>query len=161
MASLSAPQQAARPDQTLSRNMKLLAHNDLSGFGGMGEGISMQVTSNGRRILWLAHESAPKNFTGVDVTDPKNPRMIVQTELPHAKVRSNSLDVVGDLLVVAYQTQVPGMKPAGVDLFDVSVPETPKLISHFDCSGQYSRGVHAVWFVDGKYVHMASGAPDF
>ena len=120
MTSLSAPQQAARADQTLARNMKLLAHNDLSGFGGMGEGISMQVTSSGRRILWLAHESAPKNFTGVDVTDPKNPRMIVQTELPHAKVRSNSLDVVGDILAVAYQTQVPGMKPAGVDLFDVS-----------------------------------------
>ncbi len=161
MTPLSAPQQAARADQTLARNMKLLAHNDLSGFGGMGEGISMQVTSSGRRILWLAHESAPKNFTGVDVTDPKNPRMIVQTELPHAKVRSNSLDVVGDILAVAYQTQVPGMKPAGVDLFDVSKPETPKLISHFDCSGPYSRGVHAVWFVDGKYVHMASGAPDF
>ena len=30
MASLSAPQQAARADQTLARNMKLLAHNDLA-----------------------------------------------------------------------------------------------------------------------------------
>jgi hypothetical protein len=46
-------------------------------------------------------------------------------------------------------------------LFDVSEPETPRLISHFDCSGPYSRGVHALWFVDGRYVHMASGAPDF
>ena len=24
-----------------------------------------------------------------------------------------------------------------------------------------SRGVHAVWFDDGEFVHMASGAPDF
>ena len=109
----------------------------------------------------MAHESAPKNFTGVDVTDPRNPKVIVQTELPHAKVRSNSLDVVGDLMVVAYQTQNVGMKPAGIDLFDVSQPETPRLISHFDCSGPHSRGVHAVWFVDGQYVHMAAGAPDF
>ena len=93
MASLTTPQPAVRPDQTLSRNMKLLSHNELSGFGGMGEGMAMQVTPSGRRIMWMAHESAPKNFTGVDVTDPKNPRMIVQTDLPHAKVRSNSLDV--------------------------------------------------------------------
>ena len=44
-------------------NFKLLGHNSLEGFGGMGEGMSMQLTKDGRRILWLAHESAPKNFT--------------------------------------------------------------------------------------------------
>jgi hypothetical protein len=35
------------------------------------------------------------------------------------------------------------------------------LISHFDASGPHSRGVHCVWFVDGKYIHMSSGAADF
>ncbi|ANN69463.1 hypothetical protein BAU06_06630 [Bordetella bronchialis] len=141
--------------------MKLLAQHELEGFGGLGEGIAMQQAADGRRILWMAHESAPKNFTAVDVTDPRQPRMVVQTELPHMKVRSNSLDVCGNLMAVAYQTQSPGMKPAGFDLFDISVPEQPRLVSHFDCSGPYSRGVHALWFVDGKTVHMASGAPDF
>ena len=141
--------------------MKLLAQHELDGFGGMGEGVAMQQTGDGRRVLWMAHESAPKNFTAVDVTDPRNPRVLVQTELPHMKVRSNSLDVSGNLMAVAYQTQVPGMKPAGFEMFDISVPEKPRLLSHFDCSGPYSRGVHALWFVDGKTVHMASGAPDF
>jgi hypothetical protein len=159
MLNLSTP--GGRSDQTLSHNMKLLAHHELGGFGGMGEGMSVQLTSDGRRILWMAHESAPKNFTGVDVTDPKNPKMVVQTELPHAKMRSNSLDVVGNIMAVAYQTQTVGLKPAGVDLFDVSKPEEPRLISHFDCSGPYSRGVHAVWFVDGHYLHMSSGSADF
>ena len=158
---LTTPNPAARSDQALSLNMKLLSQHELAGFGGLGEGTAMQIAKDGRRILWLAHESAPKNFTGVDVTDPKNPKLVVQTELPHMKVRSNSLDVVGDILAVAYQTQTVGMKPAGVDLFDISSPENPKLISHFDCSGPYSRGVHCVWFVDGKTIHMASGAPDF
>ena len=120
----------------------------------------MQQTSNGRRILWLAHEGAPKNFSGVDVTDPRNPKLIVQTDLPHMKLRSNSLDVVGDIMAVAYQASAVGIKPAGFDLFDVSTPEKPRLISHFDCSGPNSRGVHALWFVDGKYVHMAAGSPD-
>jgi hypothetical protein len=116
---------AARPDQTLSLNMKLLAQHELDGHGGLGEGMAMQLTQDGRRILWLAHESAPKNFSGVDVTDPRNPRLVVQTQLPHMKVRSNSLDLVGDILAVAYQTQTVGLTPAGVDLFDVSRPESP------------------------------------
>ncbi len=155
------PGPGSRADQSLSLNMRLVAHHELQGFGGMGEGMAMQLARGGRRILWLAHESAPKNFTGVDVTDPRAPRVVVQTELPHAKVRSNSLDVVGDVMAVAYQTQSTGLTPAGFDLFDISMPEQPRLISHFDASGPHSRGVHALWFVDGEYVHMASGAADF
>jgi hypothetical protein len=150
--------QAAQP---LAWNMKLISHNELAGFGGIGEGINLQLTKDGRRILWLAHESAPKNFTGVDVTNPKEPKVVVQTDLPHAQVRSNSLDVVGDVMAVAYQTKEWGLKPAGFDLFDISKPESPKLISHYDTSGPHSRGAHCVWFADGEYVHLTSGAPDF
>ena len=95
---LTTPNPAARSDQALSLNMKLLSQHELAGFGGLGEGTAMQIAKDGRRILWLAHESAPKNFTGVDVTDPKNPKLVVQTELPHMKVRSNSLDVAGEIL---------------------------------------------------------------
>jgi len=155
---ISAQSQAS---QTLAWNMKLISHNELAGFGGIGEGINMQKTQDGRRILWLAHESAPKNFTGVDVTDPRNPKVVVQTDLPHGDVRSNSLDVVGNVMAVAYQTKKWGLKPAGFDLFDISKPEAPKLISHFDASGPCSRGAHCVWFVDGEYVHLTSGAADF
>src|SRR6266852_4025157 len=135
------PGMKPRPDQTLSLNMKLLSHHELQGFGGIGEGMGMQLAKDGRRILWMAHESAPKNFTAVDVTDPKNPRVVVQTELPHAKVRSNSLDVVGDIMAVAYQTSAVNTKPAGFDLFDIGKPENPRLISHFDASGAHSRDV--------------------
>ena len=145
----------------LSFNMRLLAHHELQGFGGIGEGMALQQARDGRRILWLAHEAAPKNFTGVEVSDPRAPRVIVQTDLPHAKMRSNSLDVTGDIMAVAYQTSAVGRTPAGFDLFDISKPELPKRISHFDASGPHSRGVHQVWFVDGEFVHMSSGAPDF
>ena len=155
------PGAGSRPEQTLAFNMRLLAHHELQGFGGIGEGMGMQITREERRILWLAHESAPKNFTGVDVTDPRTPKVVVQTELPHAKVRSNSLDIVGDTMVVAYQTREVGLAPAGFDIFDIGNPEAPRLVSHFDASGPHSRGVHALWFVDGEYVHLAGGAADF
>src|SRR6184192_1469726 len=92
----------------MQHNMKLLAQHTLNGYGGMGEGMSLQLARGGRRVLWLAHESAPKNFTAVDVTDPRKPKVIVQTDLPHGRMRSNNLDLVGDLLVVPYQTSRVG-----------------------------------------------------
>ena len=79
----------ASPADTMIWNFKQLGHHELDGFGGVGEGINMQIAPDGRRILWLAHESAPKNFTAVDVSDPRKPRVVVQTELPHKDVRSN------------------------------------------------------------------------
>ena len=119
-SALQAPR--ARADKPMAHNMTLLSHNELQGFGGMGEGIAIQLADDGRRILWLAHESAPKNFTGVDVTDPLKPRVIVQTELPHMKMRSNSLDVVGNIMVVANQVKELGAKPAGFNIYDISKP---------------------------------------
>ena len=113
-----------------THNMRLISHHNLDGFGGIGEGMAIQEAADGRRIMWLAHEGPPKNFTGVDVSDLKNPKLVVQTELPHKHVRSNSLDVVGDVMAVAYQTLGPrglgdpgmGMEPAGIELFDISNP---------------------------------------
>ena len=164
----------AQASRTLALNMKLLGQHELAGFGGIGEGTNMQATKDGRRIFWMAHESAPKNFTAVDVTDPRNLKFVVQRDLPHNNVRSNSLDIVGDIMAVAYQVRAGsgnpndpnnirenlGLKPAGIDLFDISKPEDPKLISHFDASGPHSLGAHCLWFVDGEYIHTSMGAPD-
>jgi hypothetical protein len=140
--------------------MRLIAQHPLDGHGAMGEGMAMSRTRDGRRIMWLAHEHAPRNFTGVDVTDPRQPKVVVHTDLVHMDMRSNSLDVVGDLLAVAYQSGKAGGRPAGLELFDISVPESPKSVSFFDSSGPYSRGVHALWFADGEFIHCCAGAPD-
>ena len=162
MATSESMNPGKQASQTLALNFKLLAHHEMGGFGGVGEGMGMQKTKDGRRVIWLGHEAAPKNFTALDVTDPRNPKMIIQTELPHNKMRSNSLEVCGDLLIVAHQIRGErGMKPAGFDLWDISTPEKPRRISHFDASGPHSLGVHCVWCVDGEFVHMSSGAPDF
>src|SRR5437762_773682 len=146
---------------TSSRNMRLLGHHPLNGFGNCGEGLALQKTRDGRRVLWIAHESQPKNVTALDVTNPKKPVLIAQTDLPHEKMRSNSLDLVGDLLVVAYQTSAVGLKPAGFEIFDVADPAKPKSVVFFDAAGPASRGVHHLWWVDGEYVHIALGASAF
>lgn len=141
--------------------LRWLGEDDLNGLGRLGEGMSIQLAPDGRRILWLAHEQGPVNFTGLDVGDPRAMKLVVQTMLPHQEMRSNSLDVVGNILVVAYQTARPGMTPAGFEIFDVSKPEAPRSIGFFDCSGPRSRGVHQLWFVDGRTVHMSAGSADF
>ena len=144
----------------LISNFRQLAHHSLDGFGGMGEGMSMQLAKDGRRILWLAHESAPKNYTAVDVTDPKTLKIVARADLPQSHMRSNSLETVGDILAIAYQTKDPGLQPAGFELLDISVPENPKRIAFVDLSGPTSRGVHQLWFSDGEYIHMSAGSPD-
>ena len=99
--------------QPEAHNFRLISHDTLAGFGNVGEAMSLQLASGGRRIMWMAHECAPKNFTGVDVTDPTKPRVIVQTDLPHRNVRSNSLEVCDNIMAVAYQTGAHRATPAG------------------------------------------------
>ncbi len=143
-----------------AKNLKLISQSTLGGFGNGGEGLALQAAPGGRRILYVAHESGPKDFTAVDVTDPASPRVVVQTEVAHEKVRSNSLDLVGDLLLVAYQTSEPGLEPAGMGVYDVSDPARPRKVSHFDTSGPHSRGAHCLWFADGRYAYLATRAAD-
>jgi hypothetical protein len=138
--------------------MTLLVHHTLNGSGGMGEGVAIQGLPSG----WVSCGSltkAPKNFTGVDVTEPRAPRIIVQTDLPHASTRSNSLEVSGNLMAVAYHVSRPGLAPAGFELFDVSIPERPRSIASLDAYAPLSKGCHALWFVDGTTVHMTCSDP--
>jgi hypothetical protein len=140
--------------------MRLLNHSDLGGFGKGGEGLGLHV-KNGRRTLFLAHETAPKNFTAVDVTDPRRPKIVCQTTLPHDKVRSNSLSIVGDVMAVTAQSSEPGVAPAGFELFDISDPTAPRSISVFDTVGGASRGAHYVKLSGDGFAYVSTGMPDW
>src|SRR5262249_60936089 len=65
--------------EPITWNFKLIGHHMLDGFGGMGEGMSIQIAPDGRRILWLAPEGPPQTFTAVHVCAPRKPRGVVQT----------------------------------------------------------------------------------
>ena len=143
------------------KNMRLISHHDLNGFGNIGEGMHIHTTRDGRRILYLAHESSPKDITSVDVTDISNPKIVSQTALPYAHLRSNSLSIVGDTMLVAYQSLEPGQPGTGMGVYDISNSEEPRQIGFLDTSGPYSRGCHCLWWVDGNYAHLSTGAKDF
>jgi hypothetical protein len=142
-------------------NMRIIGRSDLNGAGKGGEGLALKQYANGQRVLYLAHESAPMCFSVIDVTKPEAPAMITQLPVEANFVRCNSLGLAGDILVVAHQTEKPGQPNAGIDIYDISDPVHPKKLSHFDTSGPHSRGVHYVWFTDGHYAYLSTGARDF
>ena len=139
--------------------MRQLGRHDLGGHGNCGEGIAV-LERGGRRYLYLAHERGPANFSVLDVTDPTAPRLLTQTMLPHRSVRSNSLAVSGELLVVAYQVDRPGERPAGIEVYDLSRPAEPRPVSFLDLSGPRSRGTHWVGFTVGTHAYLSTGTPD-
>jgi hypothetical protein len=153
-------------DRGRYKKMKLLGQSALNGFGNGGEGFGLKELSDGRRILFVAHEGPPKDFTVLDVTNPSGPKVIQQIDLPHLKIRSNSLAIVGDILLVAYQSGLDpnpsnfNVEHAGMGVWDISNVEHPRQIGFFKTSGDHSRGAHYVWFVDGRYAHLSTGMPD-
>ena len=143
------------------RNMRLISHHDLNGYGNIGEGVHLHQTRDGRRVLYLAHESAPKDITSVDVTDIANPKVLAQTELAYGHLRSNSLSIVDDTMLVAYQSLNPGQPGTGMGVYNISNPEEPRQIGFMDLGGEFSRGCHCLWWAEGNYAHLSTGAADF
>lgn len=156
--------------QPESKNMTLVAHNDLAGNGDGGEGMAIQQWPDGRRILYLAHEGEKTCLSIIDVTHPENPVLLNQLPSPTPGItRCNSLGLTGNTLVIANQANKRGAKSAGLWILDVSNLDQVRNAKHlddlklsfFDTSGANSRGVHCVWFVDGEFAHMTTGASNF
>jgi len=157
-ATAPAPAAATVED---ARDIRLVGHTDLNGFGNGGEGLDLVEYPDGRRVLFYAHTAPPTCLSVVDVTDPAAPAVLAQlpTVAPH--IRCNSLGVSGTTLIVAQNTDEPGQPFGGARIFDVSDPASPEELAFFDTSGGPSRGAHYVWFADGEYAYLSTGAPDF
>jgi hypothetical protein len=151
------------------KNMILVGHSDLGGHGDGGEGLAIQQRSDGRRILYVAHEGEKTCLSIVDVTHPEAPALLNQLPSSGLDVtRCNSLGLSGNLLAVADQTMKVGQAPAGMWVLDVSdlgrIQKARSMqdlaFSFFDTSGPNSRGVHWLWFVDGEFAHLSTGTGD-
>ncbi|HET7879827.1 MAG TPA: hypothetical protein VFL55_03005, partial [Acetobacteraceae bacterium] len=162
LAALATPVQADPiPPVAEASNMQIIGHSDLNGAGKGGEGLALRQYPDGRRVLFLAHESAPMCFSVIDVTRPEDPKVIAQVPVEADFVRCNSLGVSGITMAVAHQVETVGQAHAGMDTYDVSDPAHPKKLAYFDTTGPHSRGVHYLWFADGRYAYLSTGAKDF
>jgi hypothetical protein len=142
-------------------NMQIIGRSDLNGFGKGGEGLALKQYAGGQRVLYLAHESGPMCISVIDVTHPEQPTIITQIKVEAPYIRCNSLGLAGNTLAVAHQTENIGQAGAGLDVYDIADPKMPTKLAHFDTSGPHSRGAHFVWFTDGRYAYLSTGARDF
>src|ERR1700688_3351791 len=79
------------PAVQASSNMEIIGHSDLNNAGHGGEGLALRQYPDGRRVLFLAHESGPMCVSIVDVTKPEDPKVITQIPVSAPQVRCNSL----------------------------------------------------------------------
>ena len=145
-----------------SSNMEIIGHSDLNGAGKGGEGLALRQYPDGRRVLFLAHESAPMCVSMIDVTKPEDPKVITQIPVPGAATALQQPGPVGHHDGGGAPDPTSRASPgAGIEVFDVADPAHPKKLSYFDTSGPHSRGVHYLWFADGHYAYLTTGAKDF
>ena len=130
---------------TLIWNFKLLAHHGSTGSAASARACRCSSPRTaGASCGW---RMKARRRTSPRSTSPtrRSPKIVARADLPQSHMRSNSLETVGDILAVAYQTKEPGLKPAGFELFDISVPENPKRISLFRLLGpEFARRPPAV-----------------
>src|ERR1700730_5891935 len=104
--------------------MRYLGRHDRPGHGHCGEGTALLCRGDAR-YLYIAHERGPVNFSVLDVTDPRAPRLLAQPPLRPGGGPLISLAVGDEIMLVASQVATPGTRPAGIEVFDLSRPWEP------------------------------------
>lgn len=154
------PSEKAKEIQSRSEslNVRLLAQNDLNGHGD-----GMQLLKAGR-YLYIAHlGTSPMALTIVDAADPEDPRVVRQ--MPHPdNTHAHKVQIAGDILIQNQELpyfmtrDVNTPHDSGIRVYDISRPTEPREIGYLKIPG---KGVHRMWFSDGKYAHVAANVPGF
>ncbi len=98
----------------------------------------------------------------VDVSDPRNPRVVAQLETPPG-THSHKVQVVGDVLLVnyernaAFEPQAPSWQ-GGLKVFDISKPAQPREIAFLKMPG---KGVHRMTYWEPPLAYMSGSDEGF
>ena len=117
-------------------NTKLVHHIDCPGGG--------QVWVDGT-TLYVGHMRPPEGTTIIDVADPTAPRVLA-TIAVRPGWHSHKVRVANGLMVINQESIGGPDGGGGINIYDVSRPTEPKLVSRWQTGGQ---GVHRFDF-DGR-----------
>jgi hypothetical protein len=119
-----------------------------------------------RGTAYVGNMRNPHGTQIIDVSDPKNPRLISEIAMP-AGTHSHKVRVADGLMItnreILSSHNARGELPpegfrGGLAIYDVSKPSRPKLISNWNTSDVpepgYARGVHRFDF-DGRYAYIS------
>jgi hypothetical protein len=160
------------PQPDYARNMRILGHSDQ---GGRPDGVQVMVH---RGFAYVGHMFS-KGFSVIDVRDAKNPRPVNFIAAP-ANTWNIHLQVHDDLLLVihakdmfaaaefaderAYYSGALGKTvgtaeakrerdwSAGLAVYDISKPDTPRRIGFMPVEGG---GIHRVWYTGGRWAYAS------
>jgi hypothetical protein len=133
-----------------AKNTKLVSHIDCPGGG--------QVWIDGH-TLYIGHMQAPSGTTIVDISDPRQPRILTRIELPQGW-HSHKVRVSNGVMIVNHEAAGKGGPPdyrGGLAIYDVKKPAEPKQIGKWETDGA---GVHRYDF-DGRYAYVSATVNGF
>ena len=144
------------PEHAEAWNLRLVGQTDLNGHGDC-----MHVNLKDR-FAFVAHMGESRVGTSVvDVSDPRQPRVVAQLETP-VGTHSHKVQVVGDVLLVNYERSMFEPNAAtwqgGLKVFDISRPEAPREIAFLAMPG---KGVHRMTYWDEPYAYMSGSDEGF
>ena len=134
--------------------MRLVGQTDLNGHG---DCMHINVKDG---FAFVAHMGESRVGTSVvDVSDPRQPRVITQLETP-VGTHSHKVQVVDDVLLVNYERSMfepnaPSWE-GGLKVFDIARPAEPREIAFLKMPG---KGVHRMTYWEPPYAYM-SGSDD-
>jgi hypothetical protein len=125
-----------------------------------------QVVVDERHVAYVGNMHNPHGTMLIDVKDPKRPKLISTLSMPEG-THSHKVRVAGDVMLTnrevlgthALKGEVPPQGyTGGLSIYDVSKPENPRLITHWDATlgegPRHARGVHRFDF-DGRYAYIS------
>jgi hypothetical protein len=161
-----------RPDY--ARNMRIIGHSEQ---GGRPDGVQIMVH---RGYGYVGHMFS-KGFTVMDLADPRNARAVNYLPAPpgtwniHLQAHDDLLLVVNakDMFAAAefaderayYRGQVGDVVgtanaraasrdwTAGLAVYDISTPQSPRLIGFMPVDGG---GIHRIWYVGGRWAYVSA-----
>jgi len=157
-------------NQGYIKNLEVLGYHDLNGV--MAFQMALHKTPSGKYYLYCGSFKGA-GVTILDVTDPAKPASVKFFEVcdpEEYKAQSTpKVQVADNKLLVAMGGGIPhlhGVKPGdknicGLEIFDISDPENPVFLSHWDTGMEGGMGVHRFMYNGGPYVHLSCDCPGF
>jgi hypothetical protein len=105
-------------------------------------------------FAFIGHMDPPHGTSVVDVSDPRNPRIVAEIDIPIG-LHSHKVRVGNGVMVTNREghrgSAVPDGDFVGLRVFDIAKPRAPREICRWACAGM---GVHRFTF-DGRYAYIS------
>jgi len=118
-----------------SENIRHLCRMEVPGGG--------QIVIQGR-FAYVGHQHGPEGKTILEISDPRQPKVLSRLMTSHSWSHSHKVRVVGDLMLVNSEIEPSkgdrlSSPDGGIRIYDITTPANPKLITFVKT---HALGVH-------------------